>query len=303
MDFFSLRMNLKAEHSGQQFLAYIYEAGSDVHRGTARTDLRYSPDGKVMMLTVSSSGQTKRKELLDNTGAELASGIARYIVEVREKEIAMELAGKEYPFSSDEEKQAVEECVSGLLAGSDRDVRSARERRMKGIQAKLAQYLQTNSYLDLDGFIRFRLQEYRNQLREEIDTAMEEYLLDQQYEQFIRLLQSFVKFQEPLTPLVHLMHKGEQDFSVLNEQFTKINATVPGGVVAQMADQEMELEDRVVSTLISLSPCRILIHTRQPESLIISTIRRIFGERVQLCLHCPHCHPFHMEPRRKDQGI
>lgn len=302
MDFFSLRMNLKADHSGQQFLAYICGAGSDVHRGAARTDLRYSPNGKVMMLTISSAGQAKWKERRDKTEAELAAGIARYIVEVREEEIAMELAVKEYPFSSDEEERAVEACVRSLLAGSEREARLARERRIKGIQDKLTGYLQANSYLDLDGFIRFRLQEYRNQLREAIETALEEYLLDQQYEQFIRLLQSFVKFQEPLTPLVHLMHNGDREFSVLNEQFTKINASVPGGVVAQMADQEMELEDRIVSTLISLSPCRILIHTRHPESLIISTIRRIFGDRVQLCLHCPQCHTYHLEPRRRDQG-
>jgi trimethylamine:corrinoid methyltransferase-like protein len=71
-------------------------------------------------------------------------------------------------------------------------------------------------------------------------------------------------------------------------------------VVARIADQELEMEDIVVSTLISLSPSRIVIHTRDPEVVIISTIRRIFGERVELCLLCPHCNLLHQGARHSD---
>ncbi|MNO74074.1 YtxC-like family protein [compost metagenome] len=156
--------------------------------------------------------------------------------------------------------------------------------------------------MNLDGFIRFRMRDYEDKLKEIVDYAVEEYLLDQQYEEFISLLQYFVYFQEPLTSLVHLMHKKDHEFSILNENFTPIKAPPIGGMVAHMADQELEMEDVVVSTLIALSPDRVLIHTLEPDTLIISTICRIFGDRVELCSDCPQCSLFHNEIRSRDQG-
>ena len=79
---------------------------------------------------------------------------------------------------------------------------------------------------------------------------MDELLLDKQYEEFIGLLQYFVHFQEPLTPLVHLMHKKDQEFVVLDEKFTSIHIPAGGGMVARIDDQELEMENAVVSSLI-----------------------------------------------------
>ncbi len=301
MDFFSLRADLKGLHSEQQLLDYIGNPENALHNVVAREDLRHSMDGSVMNLTISGpgSGDTKLQQSIKEG---LARGISRYIVEVLEESIALKIAWTQYSFATSEEGKAAEQSCRKLLAGPDEGDQAARQRRMDEIYQVLKEYLRENSYLDLDGFIAFRLPDYKDKLRETVDIAMEEYLLDQQYEEFIHLLQYFVHFQEPLTPLIHLMHKEDHEFSMLNEHFTTISTPPCGGVVAKIADQEMEMEDMVVSTLISLSPNRIIIHTLHPESQIISTIRRIFGDRAEICLHCPQCQMFHQESRRADQG-
>lgn len=302
MDFFSLRADMKSLQSEQQLLDYIGigEPGSALHKAAARGDLRYTTEGNVMNLTISRPSGDMKLEHKIKEG--LARGISRYIVEVLEESMALKIAWAQYSFATRDEGLAAEESCRKLLAGPEVGDQAARRRRMDGIYHVLKGYLQENSYLDLDGFIAFRLQDYRDKLRETVDVAMEEYLLDQQYEEFIHLLQYFVHFQEPLTPLIHLMHKQDHEFSILNEEFTKISAPPCGGVVANIADQEMEMEDMIVSTLISLAPNRIMIHTLHPEAQIISTIRRIFGDRAEVCLHCPPCQMFHQESRRLDQG-
>lgn len=305
MDFFSLRTTINRNHSGQQFLAYICDHGSAVHNGAARADLRYAADGKAVNVLITGCPaleQDSELAIRRKVREDLIRGLALYIVEVKENSIATQLAARTYSFSSKEEERAVKDYFHKLLSGSEAGDLAARQRRMDEIRHILDRYLQDHDYLDLDGFIDFRLQNYKDKLREMVDVAMEEYLLDQQYEEFIHLLQYFVHFQEPLTPFVNLMHIRDHEFSFLNEDFTKINIPSPGGVVAKMVGQELEMEDRVVSTLISLSPDRILVHTVQPDAQIIVTIQRIFGDRVQLCLHCPQCHLVHQDARRRDQG-
>ncbi|WP_410769859.1 putative sporulation protein YtxC [Fontibacillus sp. BL9] len=302
MDFFTLRADLKGVFSEQQLLDHIGNTGGAVHNGAAPAHFSHSLDGTVLTLTISITGPNFSPESRRMLMEDLALGIAGYIVEVREESIAMNIASKQYSFSSREESLAAEQCCHKLLAGPEEGDQAARKRRKTGIYNVLREYLQDNAYLDLDGFIAFRLPDYRDKLRETVEIAMEEYLLDQQYEEFIHLLQYFVHFQEPLIPLIHLMHKEDHEFHILNEQFSKISVPPSGGVVAQIADQEMEMEDMIVSTLISLSPDRILIHTLEPEAQIILTIRRIFGDRVELCLHCPRCQLFHQERLHRDQG-
>ena len=49
-------------------------------------------------------------------------------------------------------------------------------------------------------------------------------------------------------------------------------------------DQDMEIEDMVVSTLISVSPARMIIHTRRPELPVIVTLAHIFDNRAEVSL-------------------
>jgi hypothetical protein len=48
----------------------------------------------------------------------------------------------------------------------------------------------------LDGFLSFRLKEYRGRLAEVVDKAVDEYMMDMEYKEFIRVLRYFVDVQE-----------------------------------------------------------------------------------------------------------
>ncbi|WP_334073839.1 MULTISPECIES: putative sporulation protein YtxC [Paenibacillus] len=304
MDFFSLHMATRSLEQKRRFLNYICDEESAVHKGTARIKTYYPPDepGMRMVLSATGKGERATDELRCQIKDDLARGISRFIVEVKEAELAGDIASKLYRFSSREEEAAVMELCARMLSGEEEGDRAAKRHRTNEIRRALTFYLEEAHYLDIDGFIEFRLRGYKDKLREMVDLAMEEYLLDQQYEEFIHLLQYFVHFQEPLTPLIHLIHKEGQEFGIYNEQFAKITPPSVGYVIAQMADQEMEMEDMVVSALISLSPQRIHIHTSHPDAQIIATISRIFGDRVQLCLQCVHCRSLRKESRPRDQG-
>ncbi|MBW4840801.1 MAG: putative sporulation protein YtxC [Paenibacillaceae bacterium] len=301
MDFFTVRVNCGSAESEERFKNLIQDAVNSLHNREVQLTFQ-AAEGEMLEAVVigrpdEDGGQDYPEQLIDL----LSLGIAEYLIGVKEEELAARVMKRDYSFESRDEALQVQQMVNRMLA-EDTETGSSREERRTLIQEALREYLQASSDLHLDGFALFRLKTYEDKLREIVDFAVDEYLLDKQYEEFIGLLQYFVYFQEPLTPLVHLMHKHGHEFAILNEQFTPVHVPASGGVVARIADQEMQMEDVIVSTLISLSPDKILIHTQDPDAQVITTISRIFGERVEICLLCPHCKLFHQEYRRLDQG-
>ena len=85
--------------------------------------------------------------------------------------------------------------------------------RRRKLSEGIYQCLNEAPELNLDGFMTFRLQSYEQELREMAEYAVDEFMLDQQYEEFVSLLKYFVYFQEPKMPLVHVIHKGKRTFA------------------------------------------------------------------------------------------
>lgn len=68
-----------------------------------------------------------------------------------------------------------------------------------------------------------------------------------------------------------------------------------GVVVERLDQQDLQMEDTVVTTLISVSPAKIVIHTREPHMTVVRTLMQIFDERVEICRYCPDCHAYFRE--------
>ncbi|WP_055109004.1 putative sporulation protein YtxC [Paenibacillus ihumii] len=300
MDFFTIGTNVESAASANQFAGYMRRLTKGLHKGSVTSDFAYLPScGRAEWSIRLTTGKgAKPVQTGSKIPDELARAVAEYVVDVREPGIVRKILTKDYELD-ESEKQAVEDICSRFL-GMDEGQAEARKARIMLVEAAFRQMLDEHASIDLDGFVTFRLQDYGMKLREMVDYAVEEFLLDKQYEDFIGLLQYFVYFQEPLTPFIHLMHRRGSEFVIMNEGLKQIEAS-SGDVIMRLADQEMQMEDVIVSTLISLSPERILLHTRDPEALAIKTIQRIFGQRVQLCLRCPKCKDFMQGTRQRDQ--
>ena len=152
----------------------------------------------------------------------------------------------------------------------------------------------------MSGFVRFRLQQYRGELQEIVEYAIDEFLMEKQYQEFISLLQYFVYIQDAEIPFAHLMHKRNHEFSLFDEQMRPIQAEEVMDFSIDMIGKDANFEDLIVSTLISVAPEKIYIHTREPDLPVIRTIQQIFEDRTMLCLSCSTCSPvLDMNPPQK----
>lgn len=176
-----------------------------------------------------------------------------------------------------------------------------RSRRSKRVADELRQYIEVYSDLHLEGYITFRLKSYKSELKEVVEYALDEYILDQQYEEFITLLKYFVQLQETKIDMVHLVQLDGSLFQLCDDSMRPLEIKNDNDrIVAEMIETEINVEDIVISSLISASPQKIMIHTNHHEYQVIRTVKTIFGDRAQFCTSCPMCRskkdeiiPFH----------
>lgn len=221
-----------------------------------------------------------------------ADVLSAFLMDHVETKLLREVISGPYHYEEPHDVQAIEKYCAQLLNQSEEaeGMPKPRIRRQEKVAQIILAFLEENNELNLQGLIRFRLTDYRDELREVVEYAIDEYIMDQQYQEFISLLKYFVYIQDAKIPVAHLMHHGGHDFTLLNEKMAPIDTKDFDSFSVEMLDREINFEDMIVSTLISVSPQNIFIHTRDPEEQVVKTIMQIFEDRARICTSCKGCH-------------
>ncbi|MEO3943873.1 putative sporulation protein YtxC [Gorillibacterium sp. CAU 1737] len=216
---------------------------------------------------------------------ELARAVTRYIMEEEEETLLRQIVQREYRYTAEQDLEKLLGFCR-LSAGSEEPARKKAQaiRHFRGLSETVEACLHQNSFVNVEGIMAFRLGSYRSELKDTVDYAVDEYLMDKQYQEFISLLKYFVYIQQVKVPSVHVMHRGGSEFELLDD---KLEALEPirseGGITFETLEKELNFEDLIVSSLITMAPERIYIHTQAPDTQVIRTIRQIFEDRVILC--------------------
>lgn len=217
---------------------------------------------------------------------ELARAVTRYILEDEEETLLREMFIRDYGYTSDAD---IDRLIGFCRLPSEGGEEPARKktqaiRQFREVSNTVEACLQQNGFVNVEGIMAFRLGSYRTELKETVDYAVDEYLMDKQYQEFISLLKYFVYIQQVKIPSVHVLHRGGSEFELLDD---KLEALEPikseGGITFETLEKELNFEDLIVSSLITMAPERIYIHTQSPDTQVIRTIRQIFEDRVILC--------------------
>ncbi|REK54100.1 MAG: hypothetical protein C6W55_12765 [Thermobacillus sp.] len=181
--------------------------------------------------------------------------------------------------------------ADATLESSGMEPDLTRRRRKRHIASELFAYLQERPSLHLEGYITFRLDKYWEELAESAEAAVDEFVMDRQYREFIGLLNEFVGLQQPKVSSVNLVLKADGSFALYDESFRPMDPGEGGRLTLELTDEELNVEDMVVSCLIAISPREITLHARDPELPVVRTIEAIFAERVTVCAGCRSCRP------------
>jgi len=140
-----------------------------------------------------------------------------------------------------------------------------------------------NDYIDIEGFVNFRMKEFNKYLFDVADLALEDYLIKKDQDEFISVLKYFIDIQEEKLNLLKVHIKKDNTFILYDELGNKIDSIDDEELINMVIKENLNYEDFLISTLLTLCPKKIEIidHLNNNCSMeIIDTIKSIFGERV-----------------------
>ncbi|NLM45256.1 MAG: hypothetical protein GX200_00440 [Firmicutes bacterium] len=218
----------------------------------------------------------------------LADRLALYVVHEQAPYFLAHMVSRYYYYFPKEERQQIIN-----LAKANYETDPAKDEGgpvYAGVLQCLQEYLEQNDYLNLHGLITFRMQQWMKFLRKTVDKAVDEFLMEKEYQEFVKLLKYFVALQEPKIKQVHVLLDEEGRFRFLDEDCRPL--TQQQEIAGSGDDGVSDEEDKLVSMLITMAPHRIILHknvcTLYPKAA--DTLRHVFENRVVLCKHCKLCH-------------
>lgn len=153
---------------------------------------------------------------------------------------------------------------------------------------KITKYIENENVLSIDGFLRFRLHEYRQAIYDKIYEIIEELYFQQEYDQFVDLLSEYVATKVPMFDLIHITQQSDGKYELFNLQRDKIEFNLIKTVDSDQIENFMTMDDMLLSILIETAPRRIIWHIKSgmPENDLLNTIKSVFGKRFSICNNC-----------------
>ncbi|MCR4434981.1 MAG: putative sporulation protein YtxC [Clostridiales bacterium] len=223
----------------------------------------------------------------------VSNALADYIIKQYEERLIERVINSNYCYFNSTEKNEILKLTLKIIRNEDKSFLNSiyQVRRRNVIVRKLLDYFEGSNNLILDGFVNFRLKDYVKDLEEVVDKAVDDFLMEREYKEFIRLLKYFVDVQDPKLEMVHIIVGYDSKYVLLDENKREITNECIQEFVSEITGGEINYDDLLVSSLITLAPRKLVIHCagqfRNKE--LLETIKNVFYGRVQICGGCDIC--------------
>ena len=157
-------------------------------------------------------------------------------------------------------------------------------------------YLKNNKSIILDGFLNFRIKDYMSILEEVVDEAVNNFVIEKEYLEFISLLKMYVNSQKSTCDIVHLIYTNESSI-LLDKDKNIINVSDDVFKAKYLSDISFSSNDYALNSLLTLIPKKIYIHLIDNcIDEFIHTLSLIFERRVEICTDCDICKIYKNNP-------
>lgn len=213
----------------------------------------------------------------ENFLSEIATLLSFLVIDNFEESLLKDLIIKNYfYFDSLEIKKVLDICFEILY---DSNEFSLDDRHLTLFNA-FYDYILENKNLFLNGFIYFRLKEYMNFLENIIDIAVNKFIIEREYLEFISLLKLYIKSNSTNSKVIHLLY-SPNEITLLDENNNYIDITSLEFNTKYLSDISFSSNDYVLNALLTILPNKIFIHLGDysPDKFI-NTLMLIFEDKI-----------------------
>ncbi|MGG7143721.1 putative sporulation protein YtxC [Clostridium nigeriense] len=211
----------------------------------------------------------------------------------KEKEM-FDYLTENYFFLKQDEIIEVEEEIMRILLGNEAlnfDNLIYCMNKINSIIEKIKNCLEENSEININGFIRFRMKELREDIENIIDKVIESYMVEKEYKEFIKLLKYFVEIQESKIEEINIVIEEGGNYLIIDRNKNDIFKEFMKELIECKVDSDVKMEDIIISGLITNAPKRVIIHGKKNcnNKEFMDTIESVFENKVYFCNKCTLC--------------
>ena len=184
-------------------------------------------------------------------------------------------------FSLEEKKQIQQSTLDNL------NTQINQKQKQTILHNCIQDYFLENSTCILDGFINFRLYNYKNFIDLILENTINDYVIKKEYAEYVNLLSEYISIQEPQTDCIHLIY-GTNLKLLLDNNKNVITDTTNSTVY--LSDISFSSNDFILNSLLSLLPHKLYIHLSDNiEDNFIQFLKLIFKGKFVICNNCNIC--------------
>ncbi|MBJ8104664.1 MULTISPECIES: putative sporulation protein YtxC [Bacillus cereus group] len=207
-----------------------------------------------------------------------------FIMNVKQNEWIHTILKEKFFYEEQEECHQIlhmaQEILKERRKGVARDL--TRHKFETYIMSSLNDWLCDPLSFSFSSYVRFRLRTYREIIARLAEVAIDEYKMEQEYQMFIETLRQQVSGRKSRLSCVHLIF--DESFIFYDDKGRRLKQER----LVQYIDEELlkqkdvYIDTKVIAPLLSISPKKIYLYTKEQDHNMIVTLRNVFQERVQL---------------------
>ncbi len=220
----------------------------------------------------------------------LANVLTETILLNWERDYVRQSLGRNYNLKKEECLAVLPKALQYLNGELGHGSKSYREHRKASLLTQILACLEINSFFDVEGFLRFRAQDYRQEVDKALSYTVDEYMLQKEYLEFIELLKHFLDTQVPRIDTLHVGISSKGKFHLFNDQGEKVTGQFLENYTLDEGGSEFSYEDLLISSLIAVAPRQVVLHICfDGYRDTLETVRKVFKDRVSYCSGCEIC--------------
>lgn len=226
----------------------------------------------------------------------LSNIITKSIIDYYENDLISNNINLNYFYFNSYEKKKILENTINLLSDEKLAIK-----RYDYINNETFKNINNGHSFYLQSFINFNLPKYINFLNTQIDAAVNKFLIDKEYLEFVNILRLYIKSesQDSKTNHLHLIYKDKTSI-IIDDDKNIVSCNDNMKKAKYISDISFSSNDFALNTLLNLVPKKITLHLVDGYSdEFINTLKLIFQERVMICEDCDICNMYRRKQIKK----
>ena len=218
--------------------------------------------------------------------SKISSILSFLVIDELEEGFLKDILLQNYFYFNSQEREKILTLCFDLFAD---DYSSTFDKKFQLLYNGFNSFIKNNKTIYLDGFIYFRLKSYFSLLDDAVNNAVNHYLIEKEYMEFISLLKLYINSQKSMCNIVHIIYSHAESI-LLDENKNIISPDEDIFKAKYLSDISFSANDYTLNSLLNLIPNKIYIHLIDNSiDEFIQTLELVFENRINLCTDCNIC--------------